>query len=169
MIKTMEYHKLSYKKEPDAVRSEPIDLYWIIFNGVKTHYVFDEAALKASSEKDGIYPIVICGCDIIGCGGMYVTTFIDGDDIIWEKFWFGQCVGEPDADDSLDSFAFIKNNVKEKDLIVKPPLRFKLNEYRALADEIVNDLKTDPKREARNKQWYDETLKKYKAGDTARI
>ena len=59
--------------------------------------------------------------------------------------------------------------MKEKDLVVKPPLRFKLNEYRALADEIASDLKTDPKKEARNKQWYDKTLKKYKAGDTARI
>jgi len=165
----MEYHKLSYKKEPDAVRSEPIDLYWIVFDGTKTHYTFDEAALKASAEKDGIYPIVICGCDYIGCGGMYVTTCIDGEDIIWEKFWFGQCVGKPEEDNKLESFAFVENDVKEKDLIVKPPLRFKLSDYSALADEIANDLKSDPKRGERVSKWYDETLKKYKANDTARM
>lgn len=165
----MDYHKLSYKKEPDAVRSEPIDLYWIVFDGIKTHYVFNEAALKASAEKDGIYPIVICGCDYIGCGGMYVSTHIDGDDILWEKFWFGQCVGEPEKNDELEIFAFVQNDVKEKDLIVKPPLRFRLGEYCKIADEIANDLKSDPKRDERSRQWYDETLKKYKANNTARM
>src|SRR3989338_2702418 len=135
----MEYHKLYYKKEPDAVRSEPMELYWIVFDGIKTHYVFDEAALKASAEKDGIYPVVICGCDSIGCGGMYVSTRIDGSDILWEKFWFGQCVGKPEKDDELESFAFVKNDAKEKDSIVKPHLRFRLDEYRELADEIAND------------------------------
>lgn len=109
----MQYNKLSYQKKSNGVRSEPVDLYWIVLDGVLTHYVFDEPALKASSEKDGIYPIVVCSCDCIGCGGMYVSTRIMGDDIIWEKFWFGQCVGEPEPDDALESFAFVHNDVKK--------------------------------------------------------
>lgn len=162
-------NKLSFIKEQDVARPGPNNLYRVVFNDVKAHYIFDDVALKVSSEKDGIYPLMVCECDTIVCDGVYITTRMEDEDIIWEKFWFGQCAGQPEADDKLDSFALVFNDLKEKDLVIKPPLRFKLSEYRALADEIANDRKSGPKDVERGEQWYDETLEKYRVGDTARI
>jgi hypothetical protein len=161
----MEYHKLSFKKDQDAVRNYPNFLYWIVFDGNGTDYAFDEAALKVSSEKDGVYPLVVCGCDCISCGGMYVSTRIEGEDIVWEKFWQGQCSGEPEKDDKLTEFALTKNSVRGEDLIVKPPLRFNLNEYRILAEKIERDRKSDPA----HSKGYNKTLETYKSGNTFRM
>ena len=157
----MEYHKLSYKKEPDPAC--PGFQYRIIFDGVTTDYAFDEAALKVSSMQDGIYPLVVCMCGVIGCGGMYVTTHIEGDDIVWERFWLRDCCGEPEANDTLENFDF------NKELVVKPSLRFRLGEVRALADEIEKDLKAETEGYKNKKEWHDEKVKRYMAGDTSRL
>lgn len=167
----MKYHKLDYIKEENGMAGDSIVFRKIIFDGQQTDYIFDEAALKVSSEKDGIYPLVVCSCDIIGCGGMYVSTRIDGDDIVWEKFWCGQCVGKQDEEDELKEFSFFfcygDNSQK---LIIKPPLRFKLEEYKKIADELIATVYKDtPVRDKENADWVIDTIKQYREGDTGRI
>ena len=133
----MKCHKLTFKNDTNAVSSELIPVYRIVFDGNETDYLFDGVALKASSEKDGIYPVVVCDCEIIGCGGMYVFSRIDGEEIIWEKFWSGQCIGEPSEEDFLIKFSLISNSVRGKDLVITAPIRFRLDEYTALANKLV--------------------------------
>jgi len=53
--------------------------------------------------------------------------------------------------------------------MIKPPLRFKLSEYRALAHEIEKDFKADPERDEHSRRWFEKTLEEYRAGDTGRM
>lgn len=161
----MKYHTLSFKKDRDAVSEPPKFLYWIVFDGNHTDCAFDEIALKASSEKDGVYPLVVCGCGYIGCNGMYVTTRIEKDDVIWEKFWQGQCCGETEKDDELSEFSLIKNSAKGKNITLKPPVKFHLGEYRDLIETIEHDIKSDPI----SSKEYDEALSYYKDGNVFRM
>jgi len=161
----MEYHTLSFKKDRDAVSEYPRFLYWILFDGNHTDCTFDEVALKASSEKDGVYPLVVCGCGHIGCNGMYVSTRIDGDDIVWEKFWQGQCCGKTEKDDELSEFALTQGSARGKDITLRPPVKFRLREYRDLVEAIERDKKSNPI----SSKEYDETLSDYKDGNVFRM
>ena len=99
---------------------------------------------------------------------MSLKTRIEDEDIIWERFWFGQCGGDPEQDDELENFPLTTKD-KGVYLMIKPPLRFKLSEYRALAHEIEKDFKADPERDEHSRRWFEKTLEEYRAGDTGRM
>ena len=166
----MSYHKLGYKKEINEIADDMIPSRRIVFDGKVTDYIFDEPALKVSSEKDGIYPIVVCDCDILGCGGMYVSTRIDGNDIVWEKFWHSQCTGKPDADEELRDFSLLRNSARGENLVIETPLRFERLEYEKVADQLIEVARLDtPDKYKQKGDWLLNTLERYRSGDTSRI
>jgi hypothetical protein len=99
----------------------------------------------------------------MGCGGLYISTRIIGDEIVWEKFWNNQSVMPPDPEDELSEFdlAYISEN-KEDHLIIEPQIYFKFDQYKAFAQE----LERDAMKYTHYKKYLHDKLNKYLSGDT---
>lgn len=157
------YHRLSYRITDNST-GVGFD-FKLVFDEFKSDYIFDIEALKASTIKNGIYPIIVCSCDYIGCGGAYVLTHIEGEDIIWEKFWDGMSCGEPDNECEYPEFDLIfPYDEKKEHLVIVPPIRFRFSEYRKLVDE----LEKESIKLYKNGKQFQETLETYLSGDTFR-
>lgn len=153
------YNELSFESLPDYVQGDSIR---VKFDGFVSDYIFDIAGLKASTIKDGIYPIIICSCGMIGCGGAYVLTRKDGNDIYWEQFWDGMSCGKPDKECEYTEFDLIFPYDKENEhKVIIPPLIFRLSEYRKLAD----DLEMESNKLYGNQKQFQERLDRYLSGD----
>lgn len=156
----IKFHKLTYKLIPDLVGLS-FD-FQLVFDGFGSDYMFDIVGLKASSLQDGIYPIIICSCGMIGCGGIYITTKIQGEELIWEKFWDGQSCGSPEDEDQLSEFDLIfPYDEKNEHLLIASPISFQLSEYLTLSDELVKEsIKL-----YKNEKQFQDTLEEFLSGD----
>lgn len=154
------YHKLSYKRVRDLTGTR-FDFLFVI-DDFESIDMFEITGLKASSMKDGVYPIIICRCEMMGCGGIYITTHIQGEDIVWEKFWDGQSCEFTDDEEVLPEYT-IGSQYGEggEHLVITAPMRFKLKEYTELADELVKESDKSDK----NKAQFKENLERYLSGD----
>ena len=137
------------------VESDLTDGCEVIIDGKQTDDYFDIPGFVLSVNQDGIFPMFTGCCGIFGCCGIYVEVKHEEDTIIWQKFWNGQCGGEPDPEDKIIEFQFTE------DFIVKPPLIFNQDEYKKLADVLVGHIKKTPDRW----EWFLETMERYKTGD----
>jgi hypothetical protein len=154
------YHELSYEILPDTYYEHG---YRVKFDSFTADYIYDIAALLASCQVDNTYGIICCGCEVMGCGGLYISTRIIGDEIVWEKFWNNQSVMPPDPEDELSEFdlAYISEN-KEDHLIIEPQIYFKFDQYKAFAQE----LERDAMKYTHYKKYLHDKLNKYLSGDT---
>lgn len=155
------YHELSY----EILRDSYDDLYTFgfKFDDYSSYYIFDIAALKASTMVDDNFPIICCSCGVMGCGGAYVTTRINKDEIIWERFWDCQSVDPFEKEDELFEFDLsFSNNAETEHLIIKPPIYFKLDKYKSLAYELWEEVMKFRKYD----NYLQETLERYLSGDT---
>lgn len=153
------YHELSYEVLPDTYNEYDCR---VKFDGFVSDYIFNIPALKASTIKNGIYPIILCSCGIIGCGGAYILTHMDGKDIVWEKFWDGMSCGESDEECEYPEFDLIfpYDEVSEH-LVIVPPLRFRYSEYK----KLVDDVEVESIKRYKNIDWIQETMERYLSGD----
>jgi len=90
-------------KPGDKAIWEPTEeaTFILAINNIATDYNCDVAALELSVQQNGIFPIFYCGCGSIDCGGAYVEVFQNNVEVVWRKFWHGQCGGEPLPEDDL--------------------------------------------------------------------
>lgn len=129
--------------------------YEMIIDDKLTNNYFDVAGFVLSAEQDGVFPMFAGWCSTFGCCGAYMEVRHEKDTIVWQKFLSGQCHGKPDIEDELTEFKFLE------DFIVRPPLVFRRDEYKKLAETLVEDIKMIPEK---NRQFR-ETLERYKSGD----
>ena len=77
-------HKLDFKIEkPDQIEEYP--KFVVQLDGLNEPQSFVVLPLEISAQKDGLYPILNCGCGEWGCGGYYVKVKNTPDQVIWEK------------------------------------------------------------------------------------
>lgn len=127
----------------------------ITFDGVKTGYIFDCAAFVASVEKDGVFPIVVCGCDYIGCSGMYVRVVHRGGYVYWTEFYNGQADTENfPEEDQLSSFVLGNR--------IKPPVVFLADNYKKLANDLEKFV--DSYKNPEYKKYFIQDLERYREG-----
>jgi len=153
------YHKLSYKQVRNLTGTG-FDFLFII-DDFESIDMFEITGLKASTMKDGVYPIILCRCEMIGCGGINIKTHIQGEDIIWEKFWDGQSCEFTDDEELLEYSIGSQYGPGGENLVITAPMRFNLKEYSELADKLVKESDKSDK----NKAQFKENLERYLSGD----
>ena len=134
----------------------------VIINNIETDYEYDVAAIEVSAQKDGIFPIIVCGCGYMGCGGAYVEVSQNEEGIVWKRFWQGQCGGEPLPEDDLKGL----KAVATKNIYIKPPLRFPRRHYEAVIKNLLNELRRHE--DSFTYREYQKSLEQYKTGNMAR-
>lgn len=153
-------NQLSYKTVDEKDKIAPsCPSFRIVFNEEDTNYFFDVAALELSEKENGLFPIIVCQCGYLGCGGAYVEVSNNGNEVIWNKLWFGQSYPDPEPDDELKEFHLAEG------LVVKPPLKFDRQEYQLLIKQLLEEL-PNLKEENAN---YQRDLASYKTGDRFRM
>lgn len=134
----------------------------IIINNIKIGYNYDIAALELSSYENGIFPIIVCVCGHIGCSGAYVEVSHNDGEIVWERFWHGQCGGEPIIEDKLGGLKVTAT----KNVYIKPSLRFQRQHYEAVIKNILNELHRYE--DSFTYKEYQKSAKQYRAGNLNR-
>jgi hypothetical protein len=141
-------------------------VFQAIIDGKDTFFDIDVAALDISRSQGGICPILFCnGCGMIGCSGYYAQVEITDSEIIWTYFY--NRFYEPEApEECKTTSALLYSDYKDrsKDFIVNAPLRFNKDEYMALADKLIEELKNFPF-EANE---YSRSIEGYKSGNRFR-
>jgi hypothetical protein len=135
----------------------------IVINNIETDYQFDIAALEVSAHRNGVFPIVVCGCGSIGCAGAYVEVSQDDKEIVWGKFWHGQCGGEPLPEDDLKGLKVVAT----QNVYIKPPLRFQRGHYEAVLKNLLNELHRHE--DSYSTREYFKDLERYKNGSLYRL
>lgn len=136
-------------------------VFIIIINKIVTDYHYDIAAFELSSEGNGIFPIIVCSCGMIGCSGAYVEVSHKDDLIVWEHFWHGQCCGKPEPDDEIEFLRIFGN------LYAKAPLKFEKDHYKTVVKSIIDELKEHG--DSFSYWEYQTYLKQYKSGNVDRV
>lgn len=126
-------NKLSYRKldEKQEKITESCPDLGVILDGQKLGYCFDEPALAVSAEKDGVYPILNCGCGEMGCGGAYVQVRNKKNIVIWDKL-FNRFYDEDDYDEEEPDQEQDGYSDEFKELKNKLPFSFDRKEYEDL-------------------------------------
>ncbi len=127
----------------------------VVIDNRQTGNYFNTPGFVLSAKQDGIFPMFAGYCGTLGCCGVYIEVKHEKDIVIWQKFWNGQCGGDPDPGDEIMEFKFTE------DFIIKPPLVFSQGEYKKLANTLTEHVKKMPDR------WrqFSETLERYESGD----
>jgi hypothetical protein len=144
----------SYTKEESLTNSWARGFEMVI-DGKKTGSYFNEAGFVFSAEEEGVIPMFAGDCGMLGCCGAYMDVKHEKDTVIWQKFWHGQCSGEPEPEHEVKEFKF------RKDFIVKPPLVFNREEYIELAANLKEGIMKDPV----GKKIFLEEFERYKSGN----
>lgn len=153
-------NKISFKFTEEGGLTENFQgAFKLILNDRKTTDFLEEAGFILSAEQEGLFPMFVGSCQIMGCCGTYIEVKHQADKVIWTKFWHGGCSGKPEPEDAKNRVKFLE------DFIIKPPLEFDLKEYKATAEELRTALRQMPTRY----EYFLKEYEQYKSGDLSTL